>query len=220
MKRVSIVVFLIISLTCSAQTGIDVSNHQGQIDWDLVAKDAHDIKFVYIKASEGATYKDKRFKYNMTHAKASGLLAGAYHYFRMTSGAHKQFANFKVQLDACEFDLIPMVDVETLDGKPVVELQDSLAVFIKLIKDEYSASPMIFGTNRSYNTYCAPRFNNLFLYIGRYGKSKPVINGPGRYTIWQYSETGRIKGIDKNVDLCKFRDKKDFEKIQNHGRDR
>ena len=219
-KLVLLLILLLSSLGSFAQTGIDVSNHQGQIDWGKAAKDALGIRFVYVKASEGATYRDKRFKYNMAHAKENGLLVGAYHYFRMTSGAHEQFTNFRAQLDACEFDLIPMVDVETSDGKPVVELQDSLAVFIKLIKDEYGAYPMIYGTNRSYNTYCAPRFNNLFLYIGRYGRNEPVINGPGQYTIWQYAESGRVSGIDENVDLCKFRDKTDFEKIQNHGHDR
>ncbi len=42
------------------------------------------------------------------------------------------------------------------------------------------------------------------LYIGRYGSSVPVVPGKSHYTVWQYSEKGRIKGIEKNVDLCRF----------------
>ena len=214
MKRLSItIVFMFLCVLCIAQTGIDVSHHQGKIDWKKVSKDDKKIEFVYVKASEGTTGKDKCFKYNMQEARKHGMKVGAYHYFRMTSGAHAQFRNFKKQLGSVEFDLIPMIDVETSDGKSVKELQDSLDVFIALVKKEYGVSPMLYGTNRSYNTYCSPKYNNLYLYIGRYGMHAPEIRGVGKYTIWQYSETGKVSGIDKGVDLCKFRDKKDFDKI-------
>jgi lysozyme len=65
---------------------------------------------------------------------------------------------------------------------------------------------MIYGTQRSYNTYCAPepKYNNLHLYIGRYGQNAPEIEGEGSYTIWQYSENGKINGIPKAVDLARF----------------
>lgn len=214
-KRVITFMLMLYCWTSLAQTGIDVSHHQGKIDWAKVAKDKKKIEFVYVKASEGATGKDKCYKYNMERARKNGLKVGAYHYFRMTSSAHNQFKNFKSQLDICDFEMVPMVDVETSDGKPVRELQDSLAVLIALIKKEYGVSPMIYGTNRSYNTYCAPRFNNLYLYIGRYGKFAPKIKGTGNYTIWQYSETGKVDGISKRVDLCKFRNSKDYTLIKN-----
>lgn len=214
MRRLYItIVFTFLCVACIAHTGIDVSNHQGRIDWKEVSKDSKNIEFVYVKASEGATWNDKYFKYNMREARRCGMKVGAYHYFRMTSSAHAQFQNFKKQLEPVDFDLIPMVDVETSDGKSVKELQDSLDVFIALVKKEYGVSPMIYGTNRSYNTYCAPKYNNLYLYIGRYGSNAPKIIGVGQYTVWQYSESGKVSGIDKPVDLCKFRDRKDFKKI-------
>lgn len=215
MKRLYInIVFIFLWMLSASHTGIDVSHHQGRIDWKEVSKDSKGIEFVYVKASEGATMKDKCFKYNMQEARECGMKVGAYHYFRMTSSAHAQFVNFKQQLCSVEFDLIPMVDVETSDSKSVKELQDSLDVFIALVKKEYGVSPMIYGTNRSYNTYCAPKYNNLYLYIGRYGKHAPEIIGTGKYTVWQYSEEGKVLGIGKNVDLCKFRDKKDYDRIQ------
>jgi lysozyme len=203
----TILVLTIISCTLSAQTyiGIDVSHHQGKIQWEEVAKEK--IDFVYIKATEGATYIDPCFHYNIKGATDAGLLVGAYHYFRMTSGATEQFHNFKKALKGYNISLVPMIDVETSDGKSVKELQDSLNVFIRLLKEEYGCPPMIYGTQRSYNTYCAPRYNNYHLYIGRYGPNKPVIMGTGTYTIWQYTEKASVRGIPKPVDMCRFHPK-------------
>jgi lysozyme len=66
---------------------------------------------------------------------------------------------------------------------------------------------MIYGTQRSYNTYCAPKYNKYYLYIGRYGKNSPEIKGEGTYTIWQYTENGKVNGITEDVDICKFNSK-------------
>ena len=205
MNRVAILIFLtLVSFGTSAKSylGIDVSHHQGKIIWDEVSKE--NIDFVYIKATEGATYIDPCFHYNMKGASEAGLLVGAYHYFRMTSGATDQFKNFRNALKGYSVSLVPMIDVETSDGKSVKELQDSLDVFIKLLKEEYGCAPMIYGTQRSYNTYCAPRYNKYHLYIGRYGPNEPIIKGTGTYTIWQYTEEATVRGIAKPVDMCKF----------------
>lgn len=184
--------------------GIDVSHHQGDIDWAEVKKAQPNLAFVYVKCSEGKSYVDPKFKVNAKGASAQGYKVGAYHYFRMTSSAHNQFDNFKAQMDAVQIDLIPMIDVERDDGRPRKELQDSLQMLLSLLEKEYGKRPMIYGTNRSYNEFCAPEFNHYPLYIGRYGKNKPVIIGPSHYTIWQYSENARIPGIPKTVDMCRM----------------
>lgn len=121
-----------------------------------------------------------------------------------TQQPHDQFENFKAQMDAVHIDLIPMVDVERDDGKPRKELQDSLQVFLNLLETEYCKRPMIYGTNRSYNEFCAPEFNHYPLYIGRYGKNRPIVTGPSHYTIWQYTENAQIPGIPKPVDMCRM----------------
>lgn len=184
--------------------GIDVSHHQGDIDWKKVMKAQPKLAFVYVKCTEGKSYVDPKFKVNAEGAVAVGYKVGAYHYFRMTSSAHEQFENFKKQMDAVHIDLIPMVDVERDDGKPRKELQDSLKVLLDLLEKAYGKRPMIYGTNRSYNELCAPEFNYYPLYIGRYGKNKPIVTGPSHYTIWQYSESARIPGIPQSVDMCKM----------------
>ena len=185
--------------------GIDVARYQGEIDWQTVSKEK--ILFVYIKATEGKTYTDPKFHQNIKGAQKAGIKVGAYHFFRMTSGAREQFNHFYSQVGKYKLDLIPMIDVEVppKEVKSIKQVQDSLDVFIKLVTQKYGKKPMIYGTQRSYNTYCAPKYNNLHLYIGRYNTKGPEINGKGSYTIWQYSEHGKINGIPKAVDLCRFR---------------
>lgn len=190
--------------------GIDISHHQGEIKWKQVPKD---VQFVYIKATEGASLKDEKYKEYVKGAHDNGFKVGAYHFFRMTSGARAQFKNFKSVAKKSDMDLIPMVDVETLDGRGSRALRDSLNVFIKLVRDYYGKAPMIYAPMGIYNGHLGEAFNRYHLYIGRYGpkgaagSDPPVINGKGTYTIWQYSEKGSVAGIPKRVDLAKFNPK-------------
>ena len=70
--------------------GIDISSHQGKIDWEKVSSDK-DIRFVYIKATEGSTYCSPHYPDNITEARSSGLLVGSYHYLTTTSPIDRQF---------------------------------------------------------------------------------------------------------------------------------
>ena len=177
--------------------GIDVSHHQGLIDWKKVATDKN-IQFVYIKATEGATYIDETYTKNIKGARENGIKAGSYHYLKNSSSIQEQFENFKNVVDKDLQDLLPMVDIEEEVEK------DSIKLFCQLIKDYYGKSPVIYGTNQSYNKYCAPYFNNYYLLIGRYGDAAPKIKGKGHYSIWQFSDKGKVPGIEIAVDLDRF----------------
>ena len=181
--------------------GIDVSHHNGKINWDQVP----DVDFVYIKATEGATYVDSVYQQNINGDSARKFRVGAYHYFRTTSSVQKQFENYKKHVMKSDIDLIPMVDVEECKKWSATQFQDSLMRFIQLVKSHYGKAPMIYSVNTFYNKYCAPRFNNFHLIIGRYGNEKPFIKGKGTYTIWQKSQTGKLSGIPKEVDIDVFR---------------
>ncbi|WP_280764455.1 GH25 family lysozyme [Parabacteroides sp. PFB2-10] len=189
--------------------GIDVSRHQRNIDWEQVSKDKN-IQFVYIKATEGKTYIDPKYKYNIKEARKNKFKVGAYHYFRTTSSAHGQFENFKKTARKADQDLIPIVDVEERKNWTRSQFQDSLKVFIRLVKEHYGKAPMIYSVNSFYNANCAPEFNNYHAMIGRYNDDPtkhPTVKGKGTYTIWQFSEKGKIKGIKEPVDLNRFNPK-------------
>lgn len=181
--------------------GIDLSHHNGKINWEQVPY----VEFVYIKATEGATYVDPMYQQNMKGARAKNIRVGAYHYFRTTSSVQKQFENYKQNVKKSDIDLIPMVDVEECRKWSTIQFQDSLMRFIQLVKSHYGKAPMVYSVNTFYNKYCAPKFNKYYLMIGRYGNDDPFIKGKGTYTIWQKSQKGRLSGIPKNVDIVIFR---------------
>lgn len=185
--------------------GIDISSHQGNIDWAKVGNDPY-IRFVYIKATEGATYQSPHYRYNVDGAHRQGFLVGSYHYVTSTSPIRQQLRNFIMQAPRETQDLIPMLDVEERGSWTRSELIDSVTFFAKMLEKHYGCPPMIYSTIDFYNKNLAPHFNKYPLYIGRYSSSKPIINWNGQYTVWQFSESGIIPGIDAYVDLCHFRD--------------
>lgn len=185
--------------------GIDVSHHQGRIDWNVVATDTM-LQFVYVKATEGSTVVDPHYHANVSGARRAGLLVGSYHFLTSRSPIIDQFMNFNEQVDMGEQELLPMVDVEWqgVSGWTPAQLQDSLALFCWLVKDAFGADPMIYADARFYHERLSPRFNDFPLFIAHYHHQQPVVKGTSRHVLWQRSEHGRIKGIEKDVDLDVF----------------
>ena len=90
--------------------GIDVSNHNGRIDWNKLKNS--DVKVVYIKASEGTTYQDPYLNQHYQGAKSIGLPTGFYHYLKGTSAPESQAQNFWSLIKDKENNLIPCLDIE------------------------------------------------------------------------------------------------------------
>lgn len=185
--------------------GIDVSRHQKDIDWTKVGCDTC-VKFVYIKATEGATLADPNYKANVTGAHSQGIKVGSYHFFSSTSPVKAQFDNFRHVTSRYQQDLIPMIDVETRGNMSRSQLIDSVAKLAAMIERQYKCKPMIYSMAEFYNANLAPQFNSYPLYIGRYSNTKPQLKWGAKYTIWQYTEHGIITGINRHVDLCIFSD--------------
>lgn len=185
--------------------GIDVSKHNGNINWERVSQDPN-IKFVYIKATEGASRVDKNYKENLREARAAGLKVGSYHFFRGYRTAQEQFANFSKNVDKSQQDLVPMVDVEQTGNSQVAPalLRARLQEFMELVKEQYGKYPLLYSQHHFYNERLAPEFNKYFIFMARYSKKEPELKGGGKYNIWQHSEKGRIKGIHGDVDLDRF----------------
>jgi lysozyme len=185
--------------------GIDVSHHQGRINWEKVAQNSN-IQFVYIKASEGATRVDKRYSENIQGARRAGIKVGSYHFFRGNKSAKEQFSNFNKYINKGYQDLIPMVDVEENGNSNITrkELQNNLREFMQLIKDEYGKYPLLYSQYKFYKSMLSPEFDRYYLFIARYGNRPPHLEGNTKYNIWQFSERGRIDGINGYVDLDCF----------------
>ncbi len=183
--------------------GIDVSKYQGNIDWAKIA--ANDsIKFVYIKATEGATYVDPRFERNIREARKHGVRVGCYHFLRSSSTIADQFENIKKRIRRDEQHYVPMIDVETKGKWTDEELVDSLHALAVMIYEHYRCAPIIYTYSNFYNKYLSGMFTDYPLFIARYTADEPVMNDGTKYVIWQFSEKGRVPGIAGNVDLNRF----------------
>lgn len=183
--------------------GIDVSSYQKDIDWSTTAQDKN-IKFAYVKATEGATYRSRHYEYNIQNARKFGIRVGSYHFFRTTVSVERQFRNFISIVKREDQDLVPLIDVETKKGFTAEQLADSVLAFANLLEDYYGCRPMIYTGSSFYNSYLHGRINGYPLFIARYSKSAPRLSGGAKWILWQFSERGRINGIDHYVDLCRF----------------
>ena len=183
--------------------GIDVSNYQKDINWRATAEDPS-IKYVYVKATEGATHKQHRYRANIENARKHGVKVGSYHFLSTTSSIQKQFENFVSMAKPEEQDLIPLLDVETHAGWSAKQLQDSVKLFAQLLEDYYGCKPMIYTNVSYFNTLLGYDFKNYPLFIARYSKSEPKLNFGAKWILWQFSDCGVISGIDEKVDLSRF----------------
>lgn len=182
--------------------GIDVSHHQGKIEWSKVKKwKDKKLEFIYIKATEGATYLDRRYKTNLKQAKENDFLVGSYHYFRTTSSVMSQFQNFINHVDKNSQDLIPLIDVEEKLYWSSSEFHKNFQEFLDMVENHFGSKPMIYTVNSFYNKHLSGKYNSYHFLIGRYGKNNPNMRDNSIWTIWQFSEKGRVEGITKPVDI-------------------
>lgn len=184
--------------------GIDVSHHQKTIDWSKVKTwNGHPIQFVYVKATEGATYQDNTYKYNFYEAKKHGNKVGSYHYFRTSSSVEDQFNNLIRNVKKSDQDLIPLIDVEEKRNWDSKTFHKNLKKFLVMVEKHYGKKPMIYCVNSFYNRHLSYGYKDYRFMVGRYGKNSPNMKR-GAWTIWQFSESGKIDGIKKSVDIDRF----------------
>lgn len=182
--------------------GIDVSHHQGRINWQAVAKDTT-IRFVYIKASEGTSVHDKSFKRNAQNAHKHGIKVGAYHLLTTKSSPETQFQNFLKNVGDTHMDLIPTIDIEAnlLHDKKMVDYAKRLS---SLMQKHYGCKPLIYTSSDIYNLRLHPDFASYYLWISAYSRRCPLLKGKTRINIWQYTERGHINGYAYHIDLNCF----------------
>lgn len=182
--------------------GLDLSHYQGDIDWTKVKSwNGHDIQFVYIKATEGSDLLDAKYAYNIREAKKNNHMVGSYHFFRTTSSVKDQFEFFKKKVAKDKQDLIPMIDIE--DNKKNLSskvFNERLQEFLFLIEEYYGRKPLLYSTQRFYNTYLKDKYLNYYWSIARYNTIPPNLLDSNKWTLWQFTNKGIVDGIPTHVD--------------------
>ena len=185
--------------------GIDVSHHQGAINWERIKGEG--IDFVYMKATEGSDHKDREFLDNWQAASRIGIIKGAYHFFTFCKSGGEQAANFISTVPVEPNALPPAIDFEfsgNCKARPKKEaLAKELTAFIRAIEKRYGQSPIFYVTYDSYEAYIKGAFPAYHVWI-RDIYRKPHISDREYWAFWQYANRGRVKGMSGLVDLNVF----------------
>lgn len=204
-------------MTCSAPgaspaLGIDVSSHQGEIDWSAVAGDG--VEFAMLRAGgryygkeSGQIFADKYFSQNLAGAQAAGLETGAYFFSQAVTveEAEEEAQALLAQLDGLELSGPVVFDWEVIDYAPArTDGVDGAAVtamakaFCRKV-EQAGYTPMIyFNPGLAYLVYDLEEVADYPFWLAHYQPQ------PGFYydfQIWQYTDSGRVAGIDGPVDM-------------------
>jgi len=186
--------------------GIDVSQYQGSIDFELIDSlyDAYPVKFIFIRATAGSNKVDNHFKHNWKKANEKKLIKGAYHYYRPNENSIKQADNFIEQVSLEKGDLPPVLDIEEMPQIQTMEsLRKGLIKWLTKIEEHYGVKPILYTSEKYYLSHLnMADFKEYPLWIANYTNN----NAPYTlsYKFWQFSDKGNMNGISENVDFNVF----------------
>ena len=190
-------------------TGIDVSIYQGQIDWEKV-KNAG-VEYVFIRvggrgSESGALYTDDNAQSNYKGAKRAGLQVGAYFFSQAISEEEaREEAEFALaQLKGWQLDLPLAYDWEWAEkGSRTDKMKGKLLTrctlaFCQTVEDA-GIQPMIyFNESQGLDMLDLEELQQYPFWLALYDGA---MDFPYRVDYWQYSESGKVDGIDASVDL-------------------
>ena len=195
--------------------GVDVSEYQGQINWQTIEQQG--MQFAFVKATEGSGYIDPFFTLNWEAVYQTSIIAGAYHFFSFDSPAQTQAENFISTVELRSGMLPPVVDIELYgphkNNHPNAEtVRAELNLMLNLLEEYYGVKPIIYTTQQTYALYIRGYYDEYPIWI------RDVYFIPSsniEWTFWQYTDKGRLEGyngeeqyIDINVfagDIDKLR---------------
>lgn len=186
--------------------GIDVSHHQGAIDWPALAGNPA-VQFAYIKATEGGDFKDRRFAENWAAARAAGIPRGAYHFFTFCRDGKTQAENFLATVPEEDGALPMALDLEfggNCRAEPSGEaMAAEVTAFVTTLQARDAGTPVFYVTGEFYDRYMkdgAHRYPAHHLWLRNIYR-EPAQQDCDRWAIWQFASQGRVKVVATPVDL-------------------
>ena len=186
--------------------GVDISWYQGDVNMDQLSKQG--VSFIYIKATEGASHTDSRFRENWIKASQSNLMRGAYHFFSFESSGAEQAKHFIEVVGDLDGNLIPVVDVEyyenmKLEPPAKEDLIRELHACLNTLEAYYNIKPMIYCSRAVYRDYLAGEIDDYPMWV-RSIYLPAGVEGWKDWTMWQYSDTTQLDGYsggEKYIDM-------------------
>jgi lysozyme len=176
--------------------GIDVSHHQGTIDWAAVASAGY--RFAWIKASEGGDSRDSRFAESWEGASAAGVVPGGYHFYTFCRTPEEQAANFLGALEGRDGTALPpVVDVEyggNCSRRPT-DLAGELERFRGVVERKLGRRPLVYTTHEIRADHAIE---------GPFWMRDVFWEPPGPWVVWQYGYERHLPGVSGLVDVDAF----------------
>jgi lysozyme len=195
--------------------GIDVSYHQGSIDWQRVS--AAGKRFAFVRATAGTLTADSAYWANVSGARSAGITLGSYHFANPDTAANdaaNEASWFLRNATIASGDLLPVLDFETTNGLGAAALTSWAQTWLTNVTAATGVRPIIyttpsFWTNSLANTDWFARNGYTVLWIAHWTTaSQPTLPAGGwggnGWTFWQHSDTGSVPGIVGDVDLDRF----------------
>lgn len=195
-----------------ARLGIDVSQYQGDIDWQAVADSG--VSFAMIRlgfrgyGEEGSVVLDSTFHQNIEGAKAVGIDVGVYFFSQATSvWETMEEAYFVLEhLDGYELDLPVVFDWEFIDDVTSARTNatpgQSITLYNQVFNEQMQKAGydtmVYFNQHLAYLYLDLPLLSDNPFWLASYRDSPTFYYD---FDIWQYSDTGTIDGIEGYVDL-------------------
>ena len=185
--------------------GIDVSEFQGNIDWDKVKNDG--VEFALLKLGNiydyDANYKDSKFESNYKNAKAQGIKVGAYiyNYCNAVDTLKKGLKWAFEKLGNKKPDLPIYLDMEDKDiqGETKVSLTEQCNEFAKFVQEKGFKAGVYANVNWLKNELNPNEFDkDISVWAAQYYKECQYT---GKYDIWQYTSSGKVDGVSGNCDM-------------------
>lgn len=182
--------------------GIDVSRHNGHIDWQRVADSG--VRFVYVKATEGGTYRNPLLNEQYNGARQVGLKVGCYHFFRKSGGGAQQAAHFLRTIGRRHLDLPLVIDVEDADNDKGVDnatVVKQLKIMIDSL-EQHGHKVMIYTNGNGYKAFYQGHYEAYDLWLSSFKAPESIARLGHR--LQQYSHWGTVDGVDGDVDMNVF----------------
>lgn len=191
-----------------SRLGIDVSSYQGDVDWPSVASDGVSFAMLrvgYRDAATGDIVRDRAFSANLEGAQGAGLDAGVYFFSQATNEeeAREEAAFVLSELDGAALEYPVAFDSEVVAGSQRTSSlsNEEMTAIARAFCDEIAAAgytPMIYGNETDMARYDLNALSGYGRWFAGYGV---VPSASFDFALWQYTETGRVDGIEGNVDI-------------------